>query len=383
MQTALAHLMEMTDAPHGWIVLFGKHGDLADAYASGDVDGALTRTLWNKLLLQDLISQIRGEGRLVLWSALHTHERWEQVRRAALMQPGSAAGLPLYDDDQMIGAVILLHPQHYTFDDGLGVQLEEAGSIVAHALANAQQYEQLAAAYQTHTEADKLRHDLTAMTYHDLRGPLQNIVTSITRVERLLEGSPVGTHFLAIAQRSAQQMSRMLKSLLDAERLEADTLPLRVEPVDLQDLLLEAADSVHSLAQESDQALILQVDEGLPCVEVDRDMVLRVVINLLENAVKHTPEGGRISLRAMQGDRGIYVSVQDSGTGIPKQMQGNIFDKFVRLKRDNKREGYGLGLAFCRLAIEAHGGRIWVESDPHGGAVFAFVLPAIETARVG
>jgi signal transduction histidine kinase len=76
------------------------------------------------------------------------------------------------------------------------------------------------------------------------------------------------------------------------------------------------------------------------------------------------------------------VSVQDSGSGIPKTMQNDIFDKFVRLKRDSKREGYGLGLAFCRLAVEAHGGRIWVESDPHGGAVFAFVLPAMETARV-
>jgi signal transduction histidine kinase len=382
MQTALAHLMSMTDAPHGWVVLFGANGDLADAYSSGDISGALTRTLWNKLLLQDLISQIRGEGRLVLWGALHTHERWEQVGHAALMQPGSAVGLPLYVDDQMIGAIILLHPQPQPFNDDLCAQLEDAGSVIAHALANAQQYEQLAAAYQTYTEADKLRHDLAAMIYHDLRGPLQNIVTSITRVERLLEGSPVGTHFLAIAERSAQQMTRMIKSLLDVERLEANALPLRVQMVDLQDLLLEAADSVHSLAQEADQALILQVDEGLPCVQADRDMVLRVVINLLENAVKHTPEGGRISLRAMQGDHGIYVSVQDSGSGIPKTMQNDIFDKFVRLKRDSKREGYGLGLAFCRLAVEAHGGRIWVESDPHGGAVFAFVLPAMETARV-
>jgi signal transduction histidine kinase len=114
-------------------------------------------------------------------------------------------------------------------------------------------------------------------------------------------------------------------------------------------------------------------------------MILRVVTNLIENAVKYTPHGGFIKLGAEVQDNMVRVSVADSGPGIPQNMQNQIFDKFSRIKYNGAPKGVGLGLAFCRLAVEAHGGRIWVESEPGHGSNFVFSLPLdarMEQAKV-
>jgi len=109
-------------------------------------------------------------------------------------------------------------------------------------------------------------------------------------------------------------------------------------------------------------------------------MIQRVIINLMENAVKYSPNGGEITLGALQRDNQVCISVKDSGPGIPKNMQNRIFDKFSRVKYSDVPKGVGLGLAFCRLAIEAHGGKIWVESEPGQGSTFWFALP-LETQK--
>src|SRR5690606_11852505 len=111
--------------------------------------------------------------------------------------------------------------------------------------------------------------------------------------------------------------------------------------------------------------------------------ILRVVTNRMENAVKYTPDGGSIMLGAALSDEGLVISVTDSGPGIPPHMQRQIFDKFNRVKYTDAPKGIGLGLAFCRLAVEAHGGRIWVESEVGRGSTFCFFLPlnhAVERA---
>jgi signal transduction histidine kinase len=175
----------------------------------------------------------------------------------------------------------------------------------------------------------------------------------------------------------------MVESLLDIQRLEEGKAVLDPKPTSMHSLLANAAQLVQPMALESNQRLLFNLDGELPFVTVDADMILRVITNLLENAVKYTPMGGAIKLGAAVVEGCVRISVEDSGPGIPKHMQRQIFDKFSRVKYRDAPKGVGLGLAFCRLAVEAHGGQIWVESEPGQGSVFYFTLPAtlqLETA---
>jgi PAS domain S-box-containing protein len=227
-------------------------------------------------------------------------------------------------------------------------------------------------------ELEQLRQDLTAMVYHDLRGPLHTIQGSLSTLARLLANNNQASvlDLLQVGIRSTRQLSRMVESLLDIQRLEEGKAVLDVKPASLHNLLANAAQLVQPLASESNQRLMFELVDGLPAITCDSDMILRVITNLMENAIKYTPVGGTIKLSAALADGGVRVSVSDSGPGIPKQMQKQIFDKFSRVKYHDAPKGVGLGLAFCRLAVEAHGGQIWVESEPEQGSVFSFTIPA-------
>lgn len=229
----------------------------------------------------------------------------------------------------------------------------------------------------TQLELEQLRQDLTAMVYHDLRGPLHAVYGSLTTLGRLLANNSQTAvlDLLQVGVRSTRQLSRMIESLLDIQRLEAGKAILDSKPTSLHNLLASAAQLIQPLATEANQRLAFELNDDLPFVEVDSDMILRVVTNLMENALKYSPSGGFIRLGAHLTDDGVRISVTDSGPGIPEHMQRQIFDKFSRVKYHDVPKGIGLGLAFCRLAVEAHGGNIWVENMPGQGATFIFTLP--------
>lgn len=123
----------------------------------------------------------------------------------------------------------------------------------------------------------------------------------------------------------------------------------------------------------------MQLSPDLPQVWVDAEMIKRVLINLLENAVKYSPSESQIILGSQVNDEHVLIWVQDNGSGIPEADQNRIFDKFTRLHSQNGPRGFGLGLAYCRLAVEANGGRIWVENNPGGGSCFKFTMPVEAT----
>jgi signal transduction histidine kinase len=231
---------------------------------------------------------------------------------------------------------------------------------------------------------EQLRRDLAAMTYHDLRNPLQNIQLSLTALQRLLTNidNDMAKSMLELAQHSTEQITRMVKSLLDIERLEQGRAPLNRQSASLQQLLLDAVEMEQPLAEESGQKICSEIATNLPPLQVDTDMIQRVVMNLLENAIKHTPGGGSITLSARALEDNVYISVRDTGPGIPRQFRDEIFDKFFRVKYSDAPNGVGLGLAFCRLAVEAHGGHIWVDSEPESGAVFTFTLPVVAAVTI-
>ncbi len=225
-------------------------------------------------------------------------------------------------------------------------------------------------------QLEELRNDLISMIFHDLRSPLGNILSSLDVVTASIpRENETEQTLIGIATRSAQRMSRMVDSLLDLRRLEAGQVQLIKDQVDMGVLASEAIEQVLPIAEGKGLRLINEVPGRLPLVDVDGDMIRRVVINLIENGVKYTPGEGVITIQAKSSAKELTVAVKDTGPGIPPGQQTKIFTKFARLQREAAPKGLGLGLAFCKMAVEAHGGRIWVESTPGKGATFSFTLP--------
>ncbi len=232
---------------------------------------------------------------------------------------------------------------------------------------------------RTEVELEQLRQDLTAMVFHDLRAPLQNIKFSLAAMQRLIPEDPRAQQAFASAQSSTTQLSRMIASLLDIQRLEGGSTILNPKITPMIKVIKGAVEQTGGIVEAAGLKMRVQIEGSLPTVEVDADMIRRVMTNLIENATKYAPEGGQVTLRAQKEIGQIHFVVADNGPGIPPEMRERIFDKFSRLKYDDAPHGVGLGLAFCRLAVQAHGGRIWVESELGKGAEFHFTIPVTIT----
>ena len=224
---------------------------------------------------------------------------------------------------------------------------------------------------------DELRADLTSMIFHDLRSPLGNVLSSLEVLKTSMNDDDEALQaVLAIALRSGRRLSRLIEQLLDLEQLEAGQAVLHKAKGSLTSLIAESVEEVHPIAEGKGHVLSFDLGpERLPPVEMDIEMIRRVMINLLENAIKYSPRRGKITATADQMDDELRVGVSDNGPGISEEDQSRIFEKFARVQRKGRPKGLGLGLAFCRLAVEAHDGRIWVESEPGRGSTFYFTLP--------
>ncbi|RPJ25048.1 MAG: GAF domain-containing protein [Chloroflexi bacterium] len=226
-------------------------------------------------------------------------------------------------------------------------------------------------------ELDSLREDLTAMIYHDLRSPLANIVSSLDVLFSMVPEDDRETvlTILKIAENSTDRIQRLVSSLLDVNRLESGQPVADQDIVETIPLIEKAVLDVGPVVQGRRQTITVELPKQLPPVWVDGDMARRVLINLMENSVKFTPPGGRLEVGARREDDWVHIWVKDNGPGIPVVEQERIFDKFTRLRGSSKANGLGIGLAFCRLAVLGHGGKIWVESESGKGSIFHFTFP--------
>lgn len=222
---------------------------------------------------------------------------------------------------------------------------------------------------------DDLRNDLTAMVYHDLRSPLSNIISSLEILNGMIEADEAVQSVLTIAVNSTARIERLVSSLLDINRLETGQPIVNQKSTDVSKLIVEAIQIVQPNMDGREQKVKTNLSASQPLVWVDADMILRVMINLLENATKFSPVGGEIVISTVKEDGWIKVAVQDNGPGIPILDRERIFNKFTRLRGKDKTAGLGIGLAFCKMAIEGHGGKIWVESENNVGSTFFFTLP--------
>ena len=234
-------------------------------------------------------------------------------------------------------------------------------------------------------ELDALRDDMTSMIFHDLRSPLGNIVSSLEMMSGLLPADETLNSMLGIAKNSTGRIQRLVNSLLDINRLETGQEIVDQNPIDPVALVREAIRDVEPGVAARQQTLTNRATTVLPLVWVDVDMIYRVLINLLENAIKFTPVTGRIDIGAQTAPDGMYVNfwVRDNGPGIPPSERERIFEKFTRLRGRNRPGGLGVGLAFCRLAVNGHGGKIWIESEVDKGTTFWLSLPVATRKTTG
>jgi PAS domain S-box-containing protein len=224
---------------------------------------------------------------------------------------------------------------------------------------------------------DQLREDLTSMIFHDLRSPLSNVISSLDVIQASLPGAedPEMQSLFDIATRSTVRIQRLTRSLLDINRLESGQPITNTESVHPEILIRYTKQQLSTQAKAKSHEVKLSLPKNLPEVIADRNMIERVLINLVQNAIKYTPTKGKIEIGAVKKKGELHLWVLDSGPGVDPDYIDKIFDKFTRIHPDERIKGLGLGLAFCRLAVEGHGGRIWVENISGGGAKFTFSLP--------
>ena len=216
------------------------------------------------------------------------------------------------------------------------------------------------------------------MVYHDLRSPLANMMSSLDILASMVvfeEEAPAVQTLFTIAMRSTKRIQRLTASLLDINRLEAGGPVVDQAPTRIDEILAESLSELKPIFDSKKIKIKTKIKDEIPPLMINEEMIQRVVINLLENALKYTPSEGSIQLGARAKDGEVQVWVQDTGPGIPEEHLQNIFDKYTRLQGNVGRQGYGLGLAYCRLAIEGHGGKIWAENTAKGGSRFTFTLP--------
>lgn len=225
-------------------------------------------------------------------------------------------------------------------------------------------------------DLEVLQDTLTHMIVHDMRSPLMVISWSyglLLKEKHKLTSKQ--EEFIAMGQDCCDELVAMITSLLDVNRMESGQIPLRYTPLDLCDCARNASDSVAPQAQK--KSVSITINGSAVTVNADRDLLHRVFVNLLGNAIKFSPEGGTIDIYITTTNSIVRTTVTDHGCGIPPQFHQTIFEKFgqVASGKNEQKHSWGLGLTFCRLAVEAHGGHIGIEAGASQGSTFWFTLP--------
>lgn len=232
---------------------------------------------------------------------------------------------------------------------------------------------QLARLYDDAREAAAAREEVLKIVSHDLRNPLSTIGMA---AELILETPDDGSHAhtVGIIKRTSERMNRMIQDLLDVAKLETGRLAIEVEPTSVGTLVDEAVEMLSPLATECNLGFVPVLEPDLPAVYVDRGRILQVLSNLVGNAVKFTPSGGKITLHVRLDAAAVRFAVIDTGPGISADQMQRIFGRFWQAKPSDRR-GLGLGLTIAKSIVEAHGGKIGAESRPGEGTEFWFTVP--------
>lgn len=224
---------------------------------------------------------------------------------------------------------------------------------------------------------ETIKKDFVANVSHELRTPLASIKGySETLLDGGMDDKETLKEFLRIIDRHATRMSRLIDDLLILSRLESHQITIVSAPVDMKDIIHVTTTGFEKQAKDKGITLKSNIPDNLPKVLGDRDRLEQVVVNLLDNAIKYTPSGGSVSVKACRCDEGVRVDISDTGIGIPAADISRIFERFYRVDKARSRElgGTGLGLAIVKHIIQGHNGKLHVESTPGKGSTFSFSI---------
>lgn len=232
---------------------------------------------------------------------------------------------------------------------------------------------------------EQAKRDLTHMVVHDLKSPLSGVLGCIDYVASGSIGplTPEQKKILSLGSKSGRDLLRLIQNLLDIAKMEEGRLEIKRDNFSLLDLVAECLDDMDASMRREQKVVSVDIGRDMPHIYADRDLIYRVLQNLLSNALRHTSAGAEISIRARlheEDGSALVFSVRDSGEGIPPEFLDKIFEKFEQADVNKKRfrMGTGLGLTFCKMAIEAHGGHIWVESEVGRGSEFFVRIPLLK-----
>jgi two-component system sensor histidine kinase KdpD len=289
----------------------------------------------------------------------------------------SFAGAPLTLLGEGIGVLGAATSFPRYFSDNNIELLRGIAREIAIAVRNAQLYEEASSA-KALRELDTMRTEFLANVSHELRTPLSVIKGSANSLLQpdVVFDEQTRRDFLTSIDRDADTLTRMVDDLLMISRLEAEALEVRKTPHRLIEVIAGVKDRLDNLAAR--HHLRVRIPANLPPVAIDDSRIGEVLTNLVENAVKFSDDNTTITIEAKLSGKEVVVSVTDEGIGIPAELHQKIFERFFQGegRKAGRRKGTGLGLAICRGIIDAHGGKIWVESAPGRGAKFSFTLPA-------
>ncbi len=293
----------------------------------------------------------------------------EHRRLLGELDTRSLMSAPISIGGELIGSIMLASSQpdrvYATEDLALAQELSRRAALAIQA----------ARSYSDALAASRARDDLLGIVAHDLRNPLNTVSMASSFALEIIQDQadhPVRRQ-LEIIERTVEHMNRLIQDLLDASRVQAGHLALELLSTNPQLVIREALDMLYPLARHANVTLESMCDSGLPHVLVDRQRMVQVLSNLVGNALKFTPAGGRIVLGAQRHERHVRFTVSDTGNGIPEEQLPLIFGRFWQARSD--RRGLGLGLSIAKGIVEAHGGTIWADSKVGVGSTFGVDIP--------
>ncbi len=351
-QTAVKHIEE---AFHSRVVLLLNTSDgKLETYGSESIEEYLTE----------------HERNVARW----VYDHRQLAGRGTQTLPGSQGlYLPLNSSKGQVGVlgVYILQSDYLLSPDQMHL-LETYANQTAVAIERAQ-FSQETERAQVQVETERLRSSLLSSVSHDLRTPLAAITGAASGlIQNNAKLDPAQRELAQIAYEEAERLNCLLGNLLEMTRLESGGVRVDKEWQPLEEVIGSALARMD--AALDDRPLQTHLPDDLPLVPIDSILIELVLVNLLENAVKYTPVGAPIELSAYAEPNQVVVEIADHGAGIPAGEEERIFEKFYR-SRPTATGGVGLGLTICKAIIEAHGGQIWADNRPDGGAVFHFTLP--------
>lgn len=281
-------------------------------------------------------------------------------------------------DGSQVREVRIEEPEHRIMDVRTDPVLDEQGRYLGY----------VATLHDVTAEREvgQMKNEFVSTVSHELRTPLTSIKGYI---DLILDGeageiNEIQREFLSIVKQNSDRLVELINDMLDISRIESGRIHLKIQPLDMCDLIAGAVDTFQAVSEQSGHKLIPKAPSNLPKAAGDRDRVGQVLMNFISNAIKYSPEGGSVTVKATFDDKNVTVSITDQGIGIAKEDQAKLFTKFYRVDSSLTREigGTGLGLSICKSIIELLGGKVGVKSAAGKGSTFWFSLPVASQSLV-